>query len=311
MSSDTPYTEAWLAGPRNTQFYTRRYDAPTSPPKAVLVFMHGFIEHIGRYEHVFPYWKDRGISVFTFDQRGFGRTAEDKEHRSKDSAYGKSSGEDQARDCEWAIKAARDGLDGVPTFLMGHSMGGGLVLSFASRPEYATTVSLLSGVIATSPLIQQTHPTSPLLRAPGGLMSHVLPNLTIPAPVKADQLSHDAECNAAYLKDPLVKEKASIKCISDMFDRGDAILKSQYKGWSEKLPVLICHGSADQVTSPVASNLFIEKIGATDKKLSIYDGAYHELHNEPDGVREKLFEECISWVEAHLSASSPTATARL
>lgn len=119
--SDAPYTESWLAGPRNTKFYTRQY-TPTSPPKALLVFMHGFIEHIGRYEHVFPYWKNRGIAVFSFDQRGFGRTAEDKQHRSKDSSYGKTSGEDQVKDCEWAIKAARDGLDGVPTFLMGHSM---------------------------------------------------------------------------------------------------------------------------------------------------------------------------------------------
>ncbi|KLO14153.1 lysophospholipase [Schizopora paradoxa] len=304
--TDTPYSESWLAGPRNTIFYTRRY-TPTSTPKALLVFMHGFIEHIGRYEHVFPSWRDRGISVFTLDQRGFGRTAEDKQHRSKDSSYGKTSDEDQAKDCEWAIKAARIGMDSVPTFLMGHSMGGGLVLSFASRPEFEPTVSSLSGVIATSPLIQQTHPTSPLLRAPGGLMSHVLPNMTIPAPVKADLLTHDAECNAAYLKDPLVKEKATLKCISDMFDRGDAILKSQYKSWPERLPVLICHGSADEVTSPMASNLFIEKIVASDKKLSIYEGGFHELHNEPNGVKEKLIEECISWVESHLPSSTPVA----
>ena len=28
----------------------------------------------------------------------------------------------------------------------------------------------------------------------------------------------------------------------------------------------------------------------------------HELHNEPDGVKEKLTEECIAWVEAHLTS---------
>jgi acylglycerol lipase len=55
-----------------------------------------------------------------------------------------------------------------------------------------------------------------------------------------------------------------------------------------------------QVTSPKASELFHQRVPAKDKKISIYQGGYHELHNEPDGVKEKLIEECITWVEAHL-----------
>jgi acylglycerol lipase len=35
-------------------------------------------------------------------------------------------------------------------------------------------------------------------------------------------------------------------------------------------------------------------------RLMFQQGGYHELHNEPDGVKEKLIEECITWVEAHL-----------
>ena len=31
-------------------------------------------------------------------------------------------------------------------------------------------------------------------------------------------------------------------------------------------------------------------------------GGFHELHNEPDGVKEKVIGECIAWVEAHLSS---------
>lgn len=39
-------------------------------------------------------------------------------------------------------------------------------------------------------------------------------------------------------------------------------------------------------------------------------GAYHEIQNEPDGVKEKMAEECITWIEARLSgASSAPATA--
>lgn len=33
-------------------------------------------------------------------------------------------------------------------------------------------------------------------------------------------------------------------------------------------------------------------------------GGYHELQNETDGVPEKMAEECISWIEARIPASS-------
>jgi acylglycerol lipase len=73
-----------------------------------------------------------------------------------------------------------------------------------------------------------------------------------------------------------------------------------------------------QVTSPRASELLYQRLPARDKNIYIYQvsdcdvtlmngslmftqGGYHELHNEPDGVKERLFEECITWVEAHLS----------
>ena len=76
--TSTVYTEAWLAGPSATQFYTRTYlPADAAPPKAVVVAVHGFAEHIGRYAHFHPLIAARGIAVFAFDQRGFGLTGQD------------------------------------------------------------------------------------------------------------------------------------------------------------------------------------------------------------------------------------------
>lgn len=36
--------------------------------------------------------------------------------------------------------------------------------------------------------------------------------------------------------------------------------------------------------------------------LTSVKNGFHELHNEPGNVKEKLTEECITWVEAHLSS---------
>jgi acylglycerol lipase len=125
--STVPYTEAWLNGPSYHKFYTRTYTS-TSPAKAAVVFIHGFIEHIGRFEHIFPKYQARGITVFAFDQRGFGRTAEDKE-RSKDAMYGKTNTVDALRDTEWAVGVAKEKVGDAPVFLMGHSMVSFLVLA--------------------------------------------------------------------------------------------------------------------------------------------------------------------------------------
>lgn len=122
VSDTNPWKEEWLAGPGGHQFYTRTY-APSTKPKAVVLFVHGFAEHIGRYEHVHVNYPKKGIVVFAYDQRGFGKTALDAK-RSKDSAYGKTSWKDQLGDAEFWVHhlRAKKEWEGVPIFLMGHSM---------------------------------------------------------------------------------------------------------------------------------------------------------------------------------------------
>lgn len=73
----------------------------------------------------------RGIAVFAYDQRGFGKTAMGKEGKLQSKLYGRTSGEEQAKDIEWALAHVKSGLakDGVPVFLMGHSMVCLLLLS--------------------------------------------------------------------------------------------------------------------------------------------------------------------------------------
>lgn len=118
MSSSS--TVSWLEGPQKTKFFTRLYQAPT--PQAVIVFVHGFCEHATRYVEFHTKLADSGISVFTYDQRGFGRTSMDEKERSKSSSYGRTGWDDQMADLNWAIGYARQQVPGVPLFIMGQSM---------------------------------------------------------------------------------------------------------------------------------------------------------------------------------------------
>ncbi|KAJ8520199.1 hypothetical protein ONZ45_g2970 [Pleurotus djamor] len=249
------YIDAWLAGPNATQFYTRTY--PAASPKAAVVFLHGFAEHIGRYTHVHPLLAQNGISVFTFDLRGFGRTAQDSEKKSRDSAYGKTNWPDNFADIEWAIGHAKKEFPGVPIFLMGHSMGGALALGFVTRgaaPPSVEVVESLAGVICQSPLIHQTFPASKVLRWAGGKASSLLPYTLIPAPVKPE--------------------------------------------------VFFVHGTEDKVTCPKASKAFFEKISTPVKEYETVEGGFHELQNEPNGVKEKVYDMIITFISSRVAPPS-------
>lgn len=75
-----------------------------------------------------------------------------------------------------------------------------------------------------------------------------------------------------------------------------------------------------KVTSPVAAQAFYNKLSAKDKHSVIYpvlafqkfalhpgstnilsQDARHELHNEPDGVREKSLNEIVEFIRGHIA----------
>lgn len=125
MSTTQLYEELWLEGPANTKLYTRVYTPPQSTPtRAVLVYVHGYCDQISGqiYTNEHTAIAQRGIAVFTFDQRGFGKTALG-EGRSPHSQYGHTGGgKDRLRDVEWSIKEASSRFIDLPVFLMGFSM---------------------------------------------------------------------------------------------------------------------------------------------------------------------------------------------
>jgi len=66
----------------------------------------------------------------------------------------------------------------------------------------------------------------------------------------------------------------------------------------------MAHGTEDKVTSHTASEGFHDKISAEIKRISLFTGGYHELHNEPDGVKEKLANEVVAFIEEHSSKAA-------
>ena len=204
MAQHSEFMERWLEGFDGHQFYTRTY--PATFPKAVVVFVHGFAEHIGRYEHVHTKYPMHSITLFAYDQRGYGRTALDSAHRSKDASYGKTNWNLALQDIDFFVKHAAKEYPNTPLFLMGHSAvrnsssvhitvqltilkGGALALAYFTRnapPPSPEGPKLISGVVCSSPFITLTNPTPKLLRWTGSKVASITPYMTFPADVGAE-----------------------------------------------------------------------------------------------------------------------------
>lgn len=120
MAEQPTFTEAWLPGHDSINFYTRTYAAES--PRAVVIFVHGFSEHVGRYEWAHSVCAMNGLTVFAYDQRGYGRTALDRAHKSKGSAFGKTSLHDGLLDFEWWLRHLKREYPDLPLFALGNSM---------------------------------------------------------------------------------------------------------------------------------------------------------------------------------------------
>ncbi|KAJ3267975.1 hypothetical protein HDV01_003622 [Terramyces sp. JEL0728] len=287
-------TESWVeaktvVGGKKAELYTRTWSPDVdSEIKATLVFIHGLGEHIARYDEMFTYFTENGIQVRAFDQRGFGKTTQ---------KYGVKGRSDGVATTLADILQVSESLrkEGVPHFAMGHSMGGGLVLRFASvHPDG------LAGVVASAPCVAPGATAVPNAVEKLALkyVPKALPNLVIPNKLDISTLSRDQAEVKKYADDPLVHSQAGVTLLSDILGTCDYLLGTGAQKFST--PVLITHGSDDKLTDPVASKKFFDLAAAQDKTYKPFEGFYHELHNEPAADRKIVFDEYVQWISKRI-----------
>ncbi len=248
--------------------------------RAAVVLVHGLGEHCRRYEHVAQAFVSESLYVLGFDQRGHGRSP---------GKRGLIPSYDQPlEDLTVALERAHADASSLPLFLYGHSLGGLEVLHYGlvRKPE-------LQGVIATSPALIVS--TSTLNRLMAGLMKHVAPNMIVANGLDASALSRDPQVGQAYLQDPLVHDKVSVRLGSYMMDMGRYVLDHATE-WS--LPLYLAHGTADRICQFEGSAQFAAHAGA---KVTFHpwEGLYHETHNELN--KDEVIQAMLDWINAQLA----------
>src|SRR5690606_19745452 len=109
-----PTQEGHFQGALGRIFY-RRWD-PEGDPGRIVLIVHGYAEHGGRYAHVAEALKRRGAVVYAVDHHGHGRS---EGERALIPDFEKA-----VDDLHTLAGLARSEHPGLPLLLVGHSMGG-------------------------------------------------------------------------------------------------------------------------------------------------------------------------------------------
>ena len=169
----------------------------------------------------------------------------------------------------------------VPLYMMGHSMGGGETLVYASQGPPGI-LSHIRGFIASAPLIELHSRTRPwkMTVLLGRLAGRLLPHRQLVNKLDPDFLSHDSKQNALWEADGLCHNTGTLEGLAGMLDRaeqlhtGEIVIKEGV-GEGSKTRLLVVHGTDDRINAFEASEHFVQRCKVKDKTLKAYEGLYH------------------------------------
>ncbi len=266
------YYQAWVSGDRGP------FGSAQGRHRAVLVNLHGLGDHSGLYPTIAGHFPSRGIAVYAYDMRGNGRSPGQR-------AYLRSW-EEYRGDLQAFLVRVREWEPGLPVFVLGHSLGGLVVLDYAlHRPDG------LSGAIAAAPPLGRLGVPAPLM-ALGRIMSRVWPRFSLEVGMDLSGLARDPAVMSTVLADPLFHRRGTARLSTEVTA---AIVRVQARAASLSVPLLILHGAADRMVPPDGSREFFSKVRCPDRELREYPGAYHGLF--ADIGYQEVLADVERWLE--------------
>jgi len=248
--------------------------------KAVIIIVHGLGEHSGRYENLLRKLSGKKFSVFAIDHRGHGQSDGKKGHI--------DSFMDYVYDLKLFLEFIKEENKGLPVIIYGHSMGG--VIAAKYTMTYPDDLSML---VLSSPAFKPTVKIPQWKIELASFFSSRISSLPFGNGLSVADLSHDAEMLSAYENDPFVHKKITARWLVEFIRAGQECLSG---AGSIKKPLLVFHGTEDNIADYRAAEKFYNSVSSTLKKLFLYEGLYHETINEMPQEREKVLAEISGWI---------------
>lgn len=250
-----------------------------------LVFVvHGFGEHMGPYDSIASLLSSHGFHVAAHDHVGHGLSEGSRAYVSDFQEY--------VDDLFQHVDLVKVQYSNLPVFLLGHSMGGCIsIAAMLQRPDQFAGAALIGPLVVPSP-----ETATPAKVMATKILAWLTPQLGV-AKLDSKYICRDPAVVKKYEDDPLnyhgkLKAGFGAACLR-MLD------KSLNKLNELCCPLLIMHGDQDKLCELSGSQILNTMASSKDKTLSIYEGGFHQIHKEPDGMAERCHKEIVDWLVNH------------
>ncbi len=279
---------------------------PAKDPVTNLTIITGMNEYAKRYEPFAEWMNEQHVNIWCLDAFGQGLNApsEDMQERWPEGAFDKT-----VKAIFQMVKLASG--NGLPTFLMGHSMGSFMVQSYLEKYPCSTSGTILCGSNGGQAGLMKTGYTlaRSIVRDNNWYQSNpTLQNMGMGSFSKAvkdretdyDWLSYNKDNVKAYIDDPWCGHentggfwKEFLKGLSRIWD------KDEMGKISRREKIYIISGQDDPVgrmgKGPVWLWRKYRSLGLTGVALKLYPNMRHEILNETG--KEIVYKDVLSFVQ--------------
>jgi alpha-beta hydrolase superfamily lysophospholipase len=243
---------------------------PDTAPIGSIVAVHGWGDHSGiTTRHTAEPLTSAGYAVYALDMRGHGRTEGLRGHFDRWASL--------LHDLELFLALVRRGEPGVPVFVMGHSLGGQLALSYCTQAS-----DTVDGLILVCPALRAHVPWWQKLGA------------RVVSAVRPTQVLYNVPNNPAYQADPMADRMiGTARLLAEMLG---AMARTRAGLDKVRLPLHIIAGRHDPVVHVPEVNELLRLVGATDKQLKVYEATAHNPFDQADAPR--VLADLLAWLQS-------------
>lgn len=259
---------------------------PEQPALGIIIALHGFGDHRHAFDAAGPLFAAGGLTLYAFDQRGFGET------RTRGAWPGVENLVGDVRDVSRAVRSAHPGL---PLALLGESMGGAVALAAATEAE-------VDALVLSAPAVRGDLSDRQLDDLALRLAALALPWLSVEVEQGGRPWLLPGEAKR-FAEDPLIIRELSAGTYEGLIELANrAIDVSRAK----TRPALVLHGGLDTALPRQVVDVLMSRLGAS-ATLETYPERHHLLLHER-GI-EEVVDDILRWLRPVLAAAAPPPSA--
>lgn len=280
-------------------------------PRAVLQIVHGMSEYVERYNGFASFLTQNGFAVIGNDHLGHGKSVKSDD----DLGFFASNNGDKIviKDLYSVLLFAKDKWQGVPVFILGHSMGSFFVRQFITEYSEKLNGAIVMGTGFIADIASKIGMTvsNIICKSKGEkYRSKMLEDLTLgsnnkpfaPNRTPVDWLSRDEKVVDDYVADRLCGFRFTARAYNDFFKIIHSLaINKNAQGIVKSLPILITSGEVDPVGGKKACEKLLfkyESAKIVDTSLKLYPNDRHEILNELD--KETVYKDLADWMISKL-----------